>query len=135
MTASGALRTSTELCRPHSQLRKGNSESSELIHLVCRVPRPLCLLPRDCPLTIGLLHPLLGDHGGGGGQHHRAGGHCHQPVLVLKPNPQLTDLAFSFLQIDPFAPQRLWQLPHLLTCPCRSRPCLQQGSISHSSSS
>ena len=37
--------------------------------------------------------------------------------------------AFSFYQADPFAPQRIWQLPHLLTRPCGGRACLQQGCI------
>ena len=49
-----------------------------------RVPQPLRLLPRDSTLSVCLLHALLGDHGGGGGEQQRPGGHGHQALLVIK---------------------------------------------------
>ena len=49
-----------------------------------RVPQPLRLLPRDSALSVSLFHALLGDHGGGGGEQQRPGGHGHQALLVIK---------------------------------------------------
>ena len=56
----------------------------ECVMMLCRVPQPLRLLPRNSALSVRLFHALLGDHGGGGGEQQRPGGHGHQALLVIK---------------------------------------------------